>query len=57
MTSEEPRAKELMSYMFTVLDSLNIKNGPGHGEVKWHLNAPCLVEVGSRCHGAEGMWV
>lgn len=44
-------------YMFTVLDALNIKNGPGHGEVKWFNNTPCLVEVGSRCHGAEGMWV
>ena len=25
-----------------------------HGEVKWHEGEPVLVEVGSRCHGAEG---
>ena len=35
MSANEPRAKELIEYQFKVLDSLNIKNGPGHGEVKW----------------------
>jgi len=58
MTADEPRAKELIEYMFEVLDALHIKNGPGHGEVKWCADGrPCLVEVGSRCHGAEGMWI
>ena len=58
MTAGEPRAASLVSYMFGVLDALNIRNGPGHGEVKWGADGvPCLVEVGSRCHGAEGMWI
>jgi biotin carboxylase len=57
MDGNEARAQDLITYMFTVLDALNIKNGPGHGEVKWFNGAPCLVEVGSRCHGAEGMWM
>ena len=57
MTAGEDRAQELMEYTFSVLDALGIRNGPGHGEVKWHLDAPCLVEIGSRCHGAEGMWI
>ncbi|GMH98712.1 hypothetical protein TrST_g13618 [Triparma strigata] len=57
MTATEEHAKDLVEYQFKVLDALNIKNGPGHGEVKWFNGEPCLVEVGSRCHGAEGMWI
>jgi biotin carboxylase len=57
MDATEPRATELTTYQFKVLDALGIKNGPGHGEVKWTDSGPCLVEVGSRCHGAEGMWM
>ena len=57
MNTDEPRAEELIAYQRTVLDALNINNGPGHGEVKWSNGGPCLVEVGSRCHGAEGMWM
>jgi hypothetical protein len=33
------------------------RNGPTHGEVKWFKDEPVLVEVGARCHGAEGSWV
>ena len=33
------------------------RNGPTHGEVKWFKGEPVLVEVGARCHGAEGSWV
>jgi hypothetical protein len=40
-----------------VLDALGIFNGPGHMEVKMCPDGPCLVEVGSRCHGGEGTWV
>lgn len=32
------------------------RNGPTHGEVKWFKGEPVLVEVGARCHGAEGSW-
>merc|ERR1712196_602552 len=32
-------------------------NGLSHAEVKMCRGQPCLVEVGARCHGAEGAWV
>jgi len=57
LTHDEPRMRRIVEYHFTVLDALNIKNSPGHGEVKWFQDEPVLVEVGSRCHGAEGMWM
>jgi hypothetical protein len=31
-------------------------NGPAHAEIKMVKGEPCLVEVGARCHGAEGCW-
>ena len=49
--------QQIVDYQFEVLDALNIRNSPGHGEVKWFKEEPVLVEVGSRCHGAEGMWM
>ena len=49
-----------MTYSNSVLDALDIVNGPGHMEVKMvtqgNTPGPCLVEVGSRCHGGEGTW-
>lgn len=36
---------------------MGIRNGPGHGEVKFCRGAPVLIEVGSRCNGGEGAWV
>ena len=38
-------------------DALEIRNGPGHAEVKMCRGTPVLVEVGARCHGGEGVWV
>eukprot|EP00457_Paulinella_chromatophora_P002941 gb/GEZN01002946.1/.p1 GENE.gb/GEZN01002946.1/~~gb/GEZN01002946.1/.p1 ORF type:complete len:581 (+),score=72.13 gb/GEZN01002946.1/:152-1894(+) len=55
--SDWPRTQELVKYEFKVLDALGIRNGPGHGEVMYTPKGPRLVEVGSRCHGAEGNWV
>jgi len=43
--------------MHGVLDALEIRNGPSHGEVMWTRDGPCLVEVGSRPHGGEGTFV
>ena len=43
--------------MKKVVTALGIRHGPTHGEVKWFNGEPCLVEVGARCHGAEGLWV
>ena len=50
-------AAALVAYGASVLDALGIRNGPGHMEVKMTRSGPCLVEVGSRCHGGEGSWV
>ena len=38
-------------------DALGFCNGPAHGEIKFCRGSPVLIEVGSRCHGAEGAWV
>jgi biotin carboxylase len=51
-----PLAEALAAYSDEVLDALEIHNGPGHMEVKMCNGGPCLVEVGSRCHGGEGSW-
>ena len=52
--SDELRAA--IEYQKVVLDALNIRNGPAHAEIKIVRGEPCLVEVGARCHGAEGCW-
>ena len=57
LTIDEPRAQELVAYQTKVLTALGINYGSSHGEVKWHEGEPVLVEVGSRCHGAEGFWM
>ena len=57
LTMESPRAQALLAYQRKVLTALGINYGPSHGEVKWHQGEPVLVEVGSRCHGAEGFWM
>jgi len=56
MMPDEERAQEILQYQMSVLTALGINNGAGHGEVKYFNGEPVLVEVGSRCHGAEGMW-
>ena len=40
------------------MQALGIQQGPSHMEVMYNdVTGPCLVEVGSRCHGGEGTWV
>ena len=56
LTADEPRCRELIDYQKKVISALGIRNGPTHGEVKWFKGEPVLVEVGARCHGAEGQW-
>uniref|UniRef100_A0A7S2SAY9 ATP-grasp domain-containing protein n=1 Tax=Mucochytrium quahogii TaxID=96639 RepID=A0A7S2SAY9_9STRA len=46
----------LIEYAFSVLDALQIKNGPGHAEIMWTPTGPCLVEIGSRPNGLSGFW-
>mmetsp|Transcript_16853 Transcript_16853/g.18791 ORF Transcript_16853/g.18791 Transcript_16853/m.18791 type:complete len:1024 (+) Transcript_16853:22-3093(+) len=53
----EPGIEEMIQYQLTVLDALGFKNGPGHGEVMMTPTGPCLVEVGARCHGLEGIFL
>jgi hypothetical protein len=48
---------QIVAYEKGVCTALGIRNGPSHGEVKWYQGAPILVEVGSRCHGGDGLWV
>lgn len=59
---DEPEVEALRAYAFSVLDALDFKFGPSHMEVKYMPEpdgsfTPCLVEVGARCHGAEGFWM
>lgn len=54
--SEEP-APTVVAYIHSVLDALEIRQGPSHAEVKMCRGEPVLVEVGARCHGAEGAWI
>ena len=59
-----PVVEMIVPYAEQVLDALEVKHGPSHMEVKLtpHPHGrdgldPCLVEVGARCHGAEGFWM
>ena len=56
LAASSEHCAELIAYQKKVLDAIGIKNGPTHGEVKWCKGEPVLVEVGARCHGAEGAW-
>ena len=47
---------EIVAYQKQVITALGVQNGPTHGVVKWTNGSPCLVDVGARCHGGEGMW-
>ena len=53
---DDELTRQLVTYQQSVLDALEIKNGPAHAEVMLTSTGPCLVEVGSRCHGGEGTW-
>jgi hypothetical protein len=52
------REQALIAYASKVVQALGIFHGPSHMEVMFNeTTGPCLVEVGSRCHGGEGTWV
>ena len=55
--SNNSKAQEMIAYADKVLDALGINQGPSHMEVMYCSDGPCLVEVGSRCHGGEGTWL
>lgn len=50
-------AKQLIKYTQSVLDALELNNGPSHGEVMMTSDGPCLVEMNCRSHGWDGAWV
>lgn len=54
--SESPEAKILIPYVRGVLDALEFKNGPSHGEVMMTPDGPCLVEMNCRAHGGDANW-
>ena len=57
-SSQGAREKALIAYSEKVVQALGIFHGPSHMEVMYNdVTGPCLVEVGSRCHGGEGTWV
>jgi len=44
------------SHMEIICTEVVISNSPGQGEATM-LYSPCLVEVGTRCHGGEATWL
>lgn len=52
--SNSPEAKLLVPYTQKVLNALDIKNGPSHGEIMMTPDGPCLVEMNCRAHGGDG---
>merc|ERR1712151_1095423 len=54
--SESAEAKLVIPYVRGVLDALQIKNGPTHGEVMMTVDGPCLVEMNCRALGGDGSW-
>jgi biotin carboxylase len=55
--STDPKAQQMVAYADLVLNALGIMQGPSHMEIMYCSDGPCLVEVGSRCHGGEGTWL
>jgi biotin carboxylase len=53
---ESPEGKLVIPYVRRVLDALQVKNGPSHGEVMMTNDGPCLVEMNCRAHGGDGNW-
>jgi biotin carboxylase len=56
LVADAEHVREIIEYQKKVVTALGIQNGPTHGEVKWCKGEPVLVEIGARCHGAEGVW-
>lgn len=53
MRWDEAQINDLVSYAFKVLDAVQIKNGPGHMELKVTPEGVRLVEVAARLAGAR----
>ena len=53
---DEPALREMVRYTLGTLDTLGIKNGCMHSEIKLEPRGPVLIEVNCRIHGGEGTW-
>ena len=56
-TTEDPKIRSIVRYAAQVVAALDVLNGPTHMEVMLCPDGPCLVEVGSRCHGGGATWL
>lgn len=45
--------RQLFSYVASVLDALEIRNGPAHCELIWSNGTPVIVEIGARLNGGN----
>lgn len=57
-----PKVRSIVDYAKAVVSGLKIVQGPSHMEIICEETSagqysPCLVEVGTRCHGGEGTWL
>uniref|UniRef100_A0A7S4C380 ATP-grasp domain-containing protein n=1 Tax=Chrysotila carterae TaxID=13221 RepID=A0A7S4C380_CHRCT len=52
----EPQLESMVRYTFSVLDTLGIKHGAMHSEIKLEERGPVVVEINCRLHGGEGTW-
>lgn len=53
LVAPEEIPNNLVSYVFKVLDALDIKNSASHAEVKIDETGPVLIEVGARVDGGD----
>ena len=52
LDQNDPAHEEIKRSFFGVLDALNVKYGPAHGELIVTPSGPALVEVAARSAGA-----
>ena len=57
ISPQSDRGRALIEYARGVNRAVGVVQGPSHMEVMYCADGPCLVEVGSRCHGGEGTWL
>lgn len=58
----DPQIRAVVEYAREVVKGLKINQGPSHMEIICEMRgtqqfSPCLVEVGTRCHGGEATWL
>jgi len=53
---DEPELRAMVDYVFGILETLGIRNGAIHTEVKLEERGPVMIEANCRMHGGEGTW-